>query len=85
MGADEYETPAQIAQRRATRQPTLGICDGTLIDGAIVDKNARIGRNVRLVNEQKLENAPEAEGVTVRDGIVCVEKGAMLHDGWRLG
>jgi glucose-1-phosphate adenylyltransferase len=85
MGADEYETPAQIAQRRATRQPTLGICDGTLIDGAIVDKNARIGRNVRLVNEQKLANTPEAEGVTVRDGIVCVEKGAMLHDGWRLG
>jgi glucose-1-phosphate adenylyltransferase len=84
MGADEYERPAQVAQRRATGQPTLGICDGTYIDGAIVDKNVRIGRNVRLANEQKLENTDEDRGVMIRDGIVCIDKGAMLPDGFRM-
>jgi glucose-1-phosphate adenylyltransferase len=84
MGADEYEKPAQIAQRRATRQPTLGICDGTSIEGAIVDKNARIGSNVRIVNQRKLENTDEEAGAMIRDGIVCIDKGAMLQDGWRM-
>jgi glucose-1-phosphate adenylyltransferase len=84
MGADEYETPAQIAQRRATGQPALGICEGTSIEGAIVDKNARIGCNVRIANEQKLENTDEEGGVMIRDGIVCIDKGAMLPDGWRM-
>ena len=84
MGADEYETPAQIAQRKATQQPTLGICDGTYIDGAIVDKNARIGCNMRIVNEDRLEHTDENGGVMIRDGIVCIDKGAMLPDNWRM-
>jgi glucose-1-phosphate adenylyltransferase len=84
MGADEYESPSQVAQRRATGQPILGICDGTSIEGAIVDKNARIGCNVRISNEQKQENTDEDAGVMIRDGIVCIDKGAMLQDGFRM-
>jgi glucose-1-phosphate adenylyltransferase len=84
MGADEYETPAQVAQRRATGQPTLGICDGSSIEQAIVDKNVRIGRNVRIANPQNLENTDEDGGVMIRDGIVCIDKGAMLQDGWKM-
>jgi glucose-1-phosphate adenylyltransferase len=84
MGSDEYESPAQVAQRRATGQPTLGICEGAVIEGAIVDKNVRIGRNVRIANEHKLENADEDGGAMIRDGIVCIDKGAMLQDGWRM-
>jgi glucose-1-phosphate adenylyltransferase len=84
MGSDEYESPAQIAQRRATGQPTLGICEGAMIEGAIVDKNVRIGRNVRIANEQNLEHADEDGGAMIRDGIVCIDKGAMLQDGWRM-
>jgi glucose-1-phosphate adenylyltransferase len=84
MGADEYETPAQVAQRRATGQPILGICDGASIEGAIVDKNVRIGCNVRIANEKHLDNTDEDGGVMIRDGIVCIDKGAMLQDGWRM-
>jgi glucose-1-phosphate adenylyltransferase len=84
MGADEYETPAQVAQRRATGQPTLGICSGTSIEGAIVDKNVRIGCNVRIANDKKLENTEEGGGVMIRDGIVCIDKAALLPDGWRM-
>ncbi len=84
MGADEYESPAQVAQHRATGQPPLGLGDGCHIDGAIVDKNVRIGKNVRLVNEKKIDNTPEEAGVSIRDGIVCVEKDATLGDNFRL-
>ena len=55
-----------------------------MIEGAIVDKNCRIGRNVRIANEHKLENTDEDGGAMIRDGIVCIDKGAMLQDGWRM-
>ncbi len=44
MGSDEYESPAQVAQHRATGQPPLGIGDGCYIEGAIVDKNCASAR-----------------------------------------
>lgn len=84
MGADEYESPALVAQRRATGEPTLGIGDRTIIEGAIVDKNVSIGRNVRIANDQKVENGEEVGGVMIQEGIVVVEKGAVLRDNWRL-
>jgi glucose-1-phosphate adenylyltransferase len=84
MGADEYETPAQVAQRCATGQPILGICQGTSIEGAIVDKNVRIGCNVHIANEKRLEHTEEDSGVMIRDGIVCIDKGTMLQDGWQM-
>jgi len=37
--------------------PAIGIGDGSVVENAIVDKNARVGRNVRIVNEAKIEHA----------------------------
>jgi len=45
-----------------------------------VDKNARIGRNVRLVNSRGLEEA-QGDGWAIRDGIVVVVKNAVIPDG----
>jgi len=60
--------------------PPVGIGPGTRIENAIVDKNARIGRNVQLVNESgRLER--EGEGWVIRDGIVVVPKNAVVPDG----
>ncbi len=84
MGADEYEAPAQIKQDRAEGHATLGIGEGTVIEGAIVDKNCHIGRNVRIVNERKLETSDETEQAMICDGIAVVQKGAFLDDGWKL-
>jgi glucose-1-phosphate adenylyltransferase len=60
--------------------PPVGIGEGTQIENAIIDKNARIGRNVRIVNAGGLEEA-DGEGWAIRDGIVVVPKNAIIPDG----
>ncbi len=51
MGADSYENPKQVAANLRANRPDIGIGAGSVIENAIVDKNARIGKNVRIVNE----------------------------------
>jgi glucose-1-phosphate adenylyltransferase len=84
MGNDSYDTPEEIRARRAEGRPSIGIGEGTVIDGAIVDKNCSIGRNVRLVNHQGTEHQGDLGEVVVRDGIIVVPKGSELPDQWKL-
>ena len=77
MGDDFYETSDAVANHRANGHPPLGVGDGTHIEGAIIDKNCRIGRNVRVVNEQGLDDTEETPYGMIRDGIVVMAKG---HD-----
>ena len=60
--------------------PPVGIGEGTLIQGAIIDLNARIGRNVRILNRDKRREA-EGPNWVIRDGIVVVPKDAVIPDG----
>jgi glucose-1-phosphate adenylyltransferase len=84
MGCDFYQTPDEIAADQAQGRPLMAIGDGTLIDKAIVDKNCRIGRNVRITNERCLENAHDDNApAMIRDGIVVVPKETTLADNWR--
>ena len=85
MGCDFYQSPDEIAANVAAGLPPLGIGENTLIEGAIVDKNCRIGRNARVVNEQGVESLPETPEAVVAEGIIVLPKDAMLRDGWRLG
>lgn len=80
MGADDYDFDG-VANETST---AVGIGDGSLLIGSILDKNCRIGRNVRLVNEKGLENSVDADDCVVRDGIPIVVKDACLPDGWKL-
>jgi glucose-1-phosphate adenylyltransferase len=84
MGSDDYPSPAQVAAAAKTREPLPGIGENSFIDGAIVDKNARIGRNVRVVNERGLDTSEETAEYMIADGIVMVQKNAVLSDGWKL-
>ena len=84
MGADFYETPDAIAVHRANGNPPLGVGEGTHIEGAIIDKNCRIGRNVRVVNESGVENTEETPYGMIRDGIVVTAKNTALPDGWKM-
>jgi glucose-1-phosphate adenylyltransferase len=60
----------------------VGIGEGTVINRAIIDKNARIGSNVRLVNEAKVIDADADDGsYFIRDGIIIVPKNALINDG----
>ena len=88
MGSDDYESAAEGAEADAAGRPRQGIGAGSLVSGAIIDKNCRIGRNVRIVNERGIESsegtAAESEQAVIRDRIVCVQRGAIVPDGWKL-
>jgi glucose-1-phosphate adenylyltransferase len=74
MGADYYDEPS-----RAEVVP-LGIGEGSVIENAIVDKNARIGRDCVITNEKGLREA-DGEGWGIRDGIVVIPRRAVIPAG----
>jgi len=82
MGSDYYESPAERAKNLEMGKVPLGIGTNTTIQRAIVDKNARIGRNVRIVNTDCVhETDREDMGFVIRGGIVVVIKNATIPDG----
>jgi glucose-1-phosphate adenylyltransferase len=81
MGYDFYETPEELAHSRQLGLPPLGVGEGTVIEGAIIDKNCRIGRGVTIRNHTGVDAAPETPFGMVCDGIVVIPKGTALHDG----
>lgn len=83
MGADYYESDEQKATNIALGRPHIGIGDRSVIEGAIVDKNCRIGRDVRVANDEQIEESPDADDCMMVDSIPCIVKGAILRDGWR--
>jgi glucose-1-phosphate adenylyltransferase len=80
LGADEYETVLEGQSSPGDARPPLGIGDGSWIENAIIDKNARIGKNVRICNAAGVKEH-DGEGYFVREGIVIVPKGAAIADG----
>jgi len=84
MGADYYDSPRTLADARRDKLPPLGIGDGSRIEGAILDKNCRLGKHVQIVNTQQVENRGENEACIIRDGIAAVVKEGVLADGFKL-
>ncbi len=84
MGNDFYEAPDEIAAGKSNGRPPLGVGCGTHIDGAILDKNCRIGCHVRIVNAQRVDSTDETPCGMIRDGIVVIPKGATLPDHWSM-
>src|SRR5262249_42922132 len=80
VGADRYETEAERAANRAAGVPDVGVGDGSVIERAILDKDCRIGRNVRSSSRQRPRDE-ERDGHVVRDGIVVLPKGSVVPDG----
>jgi glucose-1-phosphate adenylyltransferase len=83
MGADFFQCPEDQAADAAAGRPAIGIGDGTQIDGAIVDKNCRIGRNVRIA-PQGIDSLPAGCPVMMEDRVIVVPKETTLPDGWTL-
>lgn len=82
IGSDRYETEAEVKANRAAGVPSFNVGDGTVIERAILDKDCRIGANVKVLNAEKRVEYDEPGGLWhVRDGIVCVPRGAVIPDG----
>ncbi len=84
MGNDYYETLEQLLINEEKGIPTVGIGQRCHIEHAIIDKNCRIGNDVRIVGGNKIANA-EHELYTVKDEIVVVKKNAVIPDGFTIG
>jgi glucose-1-phosphate adenylyltransferase len=76
MGADYYssELPAL---------PPIGIGENCHIEGAIIDKNARLGSDV-IVRPFPAGTELNAENWSVQDGIVVIPKNAIIPSGTRI-
>ncbi len=82
MGADYYEPLSESSYSLTEGKIPLGVGEGTTLKRVIVDKNAHIGRNVKIVNKDNVEEAErEDQGFYIRSGIVSVLKNAVIPDG----
>jgi glucose-1-phosphate adenylyltransferase len=80
IGADRFETDAEREANRIRGAPNLSVGDGSVIQHAILDKDCRVGRNVRIVNERGVKEE-EGPNYVIREGIVVVPRGAVIPDG----
>jgi glucose-1-phosphate adenylyltransferase len=77
MGQDYYDSPERAP---APDAPTMGIGHGAWIERTIVDKNARIGDDVRISPAGKPAFV-DGPNYYIRDGIVIIPKNAVIRNG----
>ncbi len=80
IGADRFETDAERAANQARKIPNFTVGDNTVVERAIIDKDCRIGSNVRIVNQRGLTDA-EGDNYVIRDGIVVIPRGTIVPEG----
>jgi glucose-1-phosphate adenylyltransferase len=82
MGSDFYQA---FAERKSTVEGgsvPMGIGQNSIIRRAIIDKNAHIGHDVKIINKDNVQEADrEQQGFYIRSGIVVVLKNATIPDG----
>lgn len=81
MGNDYYQNLEEIRTNNEHQIINIGIGERCFISNTIVDKNCRIGNNVRLNGGKHLEDT-NTNLYTIKDGIIVVKKGAILPDGF---
>jgi len=79
MGADYYETEEEKAANTAHGRASVGVGRGSQIRNAILDKNVRIGVNVRILNEKAVQTFSH-EKYEIVDGVVVIPKDVEIPD-----
>ena len=79
MGCDYYETLEEIENYKI--RILMGIGERCYIKNAIIDKNCRIGDDVRIEGGKHLEDK-ETDMYVIKDGIVVIKKGATIPVGY---
>lgn len=80
MGADFYEHSGAFG---ASETRPMGIGAGSRIEGAIIDKNCRLGKDVVVAPNGSMDDDDDfTRPVVVRDGVIFVQKGSQLPDGY---
>lgn len=81
MGSDYYESLEEISKNNI--KILMGIGERCFIKNAIIDKNCRIGDDVRINGGSHLKNT-ETDTYCVVDGIVVIKKGAVIPPGFTI-
>lgn len=84
MGADFYQDTAEILQNDKKGNPNMGVGKFCYVDHAILDKNCKIGDNVRIIGGKHLSDG-DFPTYSVQDGIIVVKKGAVIPPGTLIG
>jgi glucose-1-phosphate adenylyltransferase len=80
IGADRFETDDERRANEKRGYPNLGVGPGCVIERAILDKDCRIGKHVKIVNRQGIKDG-EGPNYVIRDGIVVIPKSSVVPDG----
>lgn len=83
MGADYYMTEEFKASAKKIGKPLMGIGKNCTIKNAIIDKNTRIGDNVKLINKDNKQDYKD-EYVYIKDGIIVTVKNSIIPDGYEI-
>ena len=82
MGADFFESLAEIRGNFTNNTPHIGIGENTVIRRSIIDKNVRIGKDVKLLNQEgTADRDADDKSFYIRDGIIIIPKNAVIADG----
>ncbi|MBB6478677.1 glucose-1-phosphate adenylyltransferase [Spirochaeta isovalerica] len=81
MGADRYETLAEKEENRRRGIPNIGIGSGSIIKGAIIDKDVRIGSACRIGVDKMDRKDGSYENYHIIDGIIVIPKKTVIPDG----
>ncbi|KAK8568092.1 hypothetical protein V6N12_006656 [Hibiscus sabdariffa] len=82
LGADYYQTETEIASLLADGKVPIGIGHNTKIRNCIIDKNAKIGKDVIIANTDGVEEADRPdEGFYIRSGITVIVEKATIKNG----
>jgi glucose-1-phosphate adenylyltransferase len=83
MGNDYYQTLDEIRKSTDKGIPPLGIGERCYVKNAIIDKNCRVGNDVRINGGKHLPDG-EYDTHVVEDGVVVIKKGSILPDGFTI-
>ncbi|KAF5443939.1 hypothetical protein F2P56_036453 [Juglans regia] len=82
VGADYYQTESEIASLLADEKVPIGVGRNTKIRNCIIDKNAKIGKDVIIMNKDGVQEADRPEdGFYIRSGIIVILEKATIQDG----
>jgi glucose-1-phosphate adenylyltransferase len=84
MGRDYYETEEELNENIQLSRPDTGIGKDCIIQRAIVDKNARIGEGVQILDKNRNQDM-ETSNFVIREGILVVPKNSIIPSGTIIG
>lgn len=80
MGADYYRWEDPASRTRVEGPALPGVDEDSVVERAIIDKNAAIGKNCVITNAAGVHEG-EGPGFYIRDGIIVIVKNAQIPDG----